>query len=202
MKESDMRTKLMIGFAASGLLLAGTAVSAETYSVDPAHTSIAFSIRHLGISNVRGHFGEFAGTVVMDKGAIKEADATMQVKSIDIGVKQRDDHLRSADFFDAAKYPVIKFKTKSVEKKGDNFVLVADFTIRGVTNEVRLPVKLNGPIRDQDGRTRIGLEGKLEINRKDYGINFDAVLESGVALVGEEVSIEVNIEAVQQTDEK
>lgn len=197
-----MRTKVMIGFAASALLLAATAVSAETYSVDPAHTSLAFSVRHLGISNVRGHFGEFTGTIVIDKGAIKDAQATMQVKSIDTGVKQRDDHLRSADFFDAAKYPVITFKTKSVEKKGDQFVLIADFTIRGVTREVRLPVKLNGPIKDQDGQTRIGLEGKLTINRKDYGINFDAVLETGVALVGEEVSIEVNIEAVQQTDEK
>ena len=148
MKELAMRTKMMIGFAATALLFVGTAVSAETYSVDPAHTSLAFSVRHLGLSNVRGHFGEFAGTIVMDKGAIKKADATMQVKSIDTGVKQRDDHLRSADFFDGAKYPVITFKTKSVEKEGNNLVLVADFAIRGVTNEVRLPVKLNGPIKD------------------------------------------------------
>ncbi|MCC7337425.1 MAG: polyisoprenoid-binding protein [Pirellulaceae bacterium] len=197
-----MRTKLMIGFASTALLLMGTAVSAETYSVDPAHTSLAFSVRHLGISNVRGHFGEFAGTIVLDQGAIKKADATMQVKSIDTGVKQRDDHLRSADFFDATKYPVITFTTKSVEKKDDQFVLIADFTIRGVTKVVRLPVKLNGPIKDQDGKTRIGLEGKLTINRKDYGMNFDAVLKTGVALVGEEVSIEVNIEAVQQSDGK
>ncbi len=91
-----MRAKMMIGFASTALLLMGTVVSAETYSVDPAHTSLAFSVRHLGISNVRGHFGEFAGTIVLDQGAIKKADATMQVKSIDTGVKQRDDHLRSA----------------------------------------------------------------------------------------------------------
>jgi polyisoprenoid-binding protein YceI len=200
MEESAMRAKMMIGFASTALLLMGTVVSAETYSVDPAHTSLAFSVRHLGISNVRGHFGEFAGTIVLDQGAIKKADATMQVKSIDTGVKQRDDHLRSADFFDATKYPVITFTTKSVEKKDDQFVLIADFTIRGVTKVVRLPVKLNGPIKDQDGKTRIGLEGKLTINRKGYGMNFDAVLETGVALVGEEVSIEVNIEAVQQAE--
>lgn len=88
-----------------------------------------------------------------------------------------------------------------MEKKGDQFELVADFTIRGVTKEVRLPVKLNGPIKDQDGKTRIGLEGKLTINRKDYGMNYDAVLETGVALVGEDVSIEVNIEAVKQIND-
>ncbi|MEZ6080518.1 MAG: YceI family protein [Pirellulaceae bacterium] len=104
---------------------------------------------------------------------------------------------RSADFFDATKYQSSPSR-QSVEKKDDQFVLIADFTIRGVTKVVRLPVKLNGPIKDQDGKTRIGLEGKLTINRKGYGMNFDAVLETGVALVGEEVSIEVNIEAVQQ----
>ena len=193
-----MRMKMMLGFAITALLVAGTAATAETYKVDPAHTSLAFSVRHLGINNVKGHFGEFAGTVVMDQGAIKEAHATIQVKSINTGVKQRDDHLRSADFFDAAKHPVMTFKTKSVEKKDDRNVLVADFTIRGVTKEVRLPVKLSGPVKDQEGKTRIGLEGKLTINRKDYGINFNAAVESGVAMVGEEVSIEVNIEAVRQ----
>jgi polyisoprenoid-binding protein YceI len=197
-----MRTKTMLGFYATALLLAGTAAADETYKVDPAHTSLGFSVRHLGINNVKGHFDEFAGTIVIDKGAIKEADATIQVKSINTGIKQRDDHLRSADFFDAAKHPVMTFKTKSVEKKDEQIVLVADFTIRGVTKEVRLPVKLNGPIKDQEGKTRIGLEGRLVINRKDFGINFNAALETGVALVGEDVSIEVNIEAVQQKDAK
>jgi polyisoprenoid-binding protein YceI len=136
---------MMLGLAATALFLAGTAAAAETYKVDPAHTSLAFSVRHLGINNVKGHFDEFAGMIVIDNGAIKEANCTIQVKSINTGVKQRDDHLRSADFFDAAKHAVIAFKTKSVEK-GDQIVLVADFTIRGVTKEVRLPVKLSGPI--------------------------------------------------------
>jgi polyisoprenoid-binding protein YceI len=193
-----MQTKTMLGFAATALLLAGTATAAETYKVDPAHTNLAFSVRHLGINNVKGHFDEFDGAIVVDNGAIKEAHATIQAKSINTGVKMRDDHLRSADFFDADKHPVITFKTKSVEKKDDQTVLVADFTIRGVTKEVRLPMKLSGPIKDQEGKTRIGVEGKLAINRKDYGINFNAVLETGVAMVGEEVSIEVNIEAIQQ----
>jgi polyisoprenoid-binding protein YceI len=192
----------MLGFSVAALLLVGAAHAAETYQVDPAHTSLAFSVRHLGINNVKGHFDEFEGTIVVGKSGIEEAHCTIQVKSINTGVKQRDDHLRSADFFDAAKHPTITFKTKKVESKDDRTVLVADFTIRGVTKEVRLPIKLNGPIKDQEGKTRIGLEGKLVIHRTDYGINFNAVLETGVALVGEEVSIEVNIEAIRQSGEK
>ena len=192
-----MRVNIALGFALVASLLTGAATAPETYKVDPAHTRLGFSVRHLGINHVRGHFDEFAGTIVMDEGTIRDASATVQVKSIDTGVEQRDDHLRSADFFDAATHPVMTFKTKRVERKDDQTVLVADFTIRGVTKEVRLPVTLNGPITDQDGNARIGLEGKLVIKRKDYGINFDAALESGVALVGEEVFIEVNIEAVR-----
>jgi polyisoprenoid-binding protein YceI len=193
-----MRTKMMLSFIAAALMLAGTALAAETYQIDPAHSNLAFSVRHLGISNVKGHFDQFAGTIVMDKGVIEGADCTIQVKSIDTSIAQRDDHLRSADFFDAANHPIITFKTKRVESKDDQTVLVADFTIRGVTKDVRLPVKLSGPVKDQEGKTRIGLEGKLVIDRKDYGINFNATLDKGVALVGEEVSIDVNIEAVQQ----
>lgn len=193
-----MQTRIRLGLVAAMLLLAGAAGAAETYQVDPAHTSLAFSVRHLGISNVQGRFDEFAGAIVMDNGAIKEASCTIQVKSINTGVEQRDDHLRSPDFFDAANHPVMTFKSKRVERQGDRTVLVADFTIRGKTKEVRLPVKLNGPIKDQEGKTRIGLEGQFAINRRDYGIDFNAALETGAALVGEEVSIEVNIEAVRQ----
>jgi polyisoprenoid-binding protein YceI len=146
----------MFGFAATALLFAGTAVQAETFKVDPAHTSLAFSVRHLGINDVKVHFDEFAGVIMMDKGAIKEASFTIQVKSINTGVKQRDDHLRSADFFDADKHPTITFKTKSVEKKDDQFVIVAEFTIRGVTKEVRVPVKLERHHPAWAGCLRVG----------------------------------------------
>jgi polyisoprenoid-binding protein YceI len=196
-----MRINLMPALVA-GAVLAGTARAADTYQIDPAHTRLGFSVRHLGINNVKGHFDDFAGTIVMDQGAVKEASCTIQAKSINTGVKERDDHLRSPDFFDAATHPTLTFKTKGVEKKGDQLVLVADFTIRGTTKEVRLPVLLTGPAKDQMGKTRIGLEGKLSINRKDYGIKFNAALETGVAMVGEEVAIEVNIEAIRQPAEK
>jgi polyisoprenoid-binding protein YceI len=124
-------------------MIALPAVAADTYKIDPAHTSITFSVRHLGINNVKGRFKDFAGTVALDGKAIKEANGTIQVVSIDTEVQQRDDHLRSPDFFDAAKHPSITFKTKRVEQSGDQSLLIADFTMRGVTKEIRLPVRLD-----------------------------------------------------------
>ncbi|MHC1730275.1 MAG: YceI family protein [Syntrophobacteraceae bacterium] len=194
-----MRTKVISGltFAAVFLLLSSVH-AADNYKIDPAHTSLTFSVRHMGINNVKGHFDEFSGSIVLDKGEIKEANGTIQVKSINTGVKQRDDHLRTPDFFDAATYPVITFKTKKVEKSGDTTVLVADYTMRGVTKELRLPVKMSGPIKDPQGNIRIGLEAKTNLNRKDYGINYSGVLESGAALVGEDVALEINAEAIKE----
>ena len=152
----------------------------------------------MGISNVKGVFDEFEGSLVLDEGKIKEASATIRVKSVNTRVQQRDNHLRTPDFFDAAKYPVITFKTKRVETSGGQTRLIADFTMRGVTKELELPVSVTGPIKDPQGNTRIGLEASAKVNRKDYGINFNAALETGVSLVGEEVAIEINAEAIQE----
>ena len=114
------------------------ATAADNYKIDPAHSSVGFSVRHMGVSNVKGHFDEFAGSLVLDNGSIQEASATIQVKSVNTGIERRDNHLRTADFFEAAKYPEITFKTKKVEKSGDQTVLIGDFTMRGVTKELRL----------------------------------------------------------------
>src|SRR5262245_13404075 len=197
-----MRTRTSLGLTVAAFLLIGTAsaVAWDTYKIDPAHTSLTFSVRHMGISNVKGHFDEYAGSIVMDGSAIKEAECTIQVKSINTGVKQRDDHLRTPDFFDAARFPTITFKTRGVEKKDDQVVLVADLTMRDVKKEVRIPITLSGPVKDPERGMCIGLVGKLTLNRKDYGINYSAALETGVAVVGEEISIEINIEATQQKE--
>ena len=174
------------------------AIAADTYNVDPLHSSVTFSVRHMGINDVKGHFNEYKGSVVLDGDQIKDASGTIQVKSIDTGVQKRDDHLRTADFFDAAKYPTITFKTKRVEQSGEQTIVIADFTMRGVTKEVRLPVKLSGPIKDPDGAVRIGLQANAKLNRKDYGINFHQVLDNGVLGVGNEVVIEINAEAIKE----
>jgi polyisoprenoid-binding protein YceI len=182
---------------AAALILGSFAYAADTYTIDPAHTRVGFAARHFGINTVKGRFKEFTGKLVMDGEALKEATATIQVQSIDTGVEQRDDHLRTPDFFDAKSYPTITFKTKRVEPTSDGVVMIADFTMRGVTKELRLPVTLSKPIKDPWGGTRVGLETKTKLNRKDYGIKYNDVLESGVAAVGDEIEIEINAEAIK-----
>ena len=194
-----MQIKRTLAPIAAALLLGSVASAMDTYNIDPAHTSIGFSVRHLGLNNVKGQFKEFAGVIVLDDGRIAEARGTIQVKSVDTGVQQRDNHLRTADFFDATNYPTITFKTKRIEMTGGQIVMISDFTMRGVTKELRLPAKLAGPSKDPWGNLRIGLEAKTKLNRKDYGINYHQVIETGVLAVGEEVELEINAEAVKET---
>jgi len=203
-----MLLKQGLASIAAAFLLSSSANAADTYKIDPAHTTITFSVRHLGINNVKGKFKEFEGAVVLDNGTITEASGTIQVKSVDTGVPQRDDHLRTADFFDATNCPTITFKTKRIIKHrvfgrrhnlwDGRMTMVADFTMHGVTKELKLSAKQSGPTKDPWGNIRIGLEAKPKLKRKDYGINFHQVLETGALLVGEEVEIEINAEAVKE----
>jgi polyisoprenoid-binding protein YceI len=194
-----MLLKRTVTTIVAALLLHSFAHATDTYKIDPAHTSISFSVRHLNINNVKGQFKEFAGAIVLDDGKIASANGTIQVKSVDTGVKQRDDHLRTADFFDAAQYPTITFQTKRIEiSSSGEIVLVADFTMRGVTKELRLPAKLAGPTKDQWGNMRIGMEAKTKLNRKDYGINYREVMETGALAVSEEIELEINAEAIKE----
>ena len=179
-------------------LLASTASGVDTYKIDPMHTRVGFSVRHLGISNVKGVFDQFEGTVVMDEDKVKEAKATIQVKSVNSRVQKRDSDLRSAEFFDAEKYPTITFKTKRVEGSGQHTVLIGDFTMHGVTKELRLPAIVSHPIKDPWGNMRIGLEARAKLNRKDYGIRYNQLLETGIAAVGDEVELDINAEAVKE----
>ena len=179
------------GFAAG-------ARAADTYKIDPVHSSVGFSVRHMVISNVKGKFQEFAGTVVLENNKLIEATGTIQTKSVDTGVAQRDQDLRSANFFDVEKFPTITFKSKRVEKKGQEFVLIGDFTMHGVTKELSLPVKLSGPVKDPWGNSRIGLETRTKLSRKDYGMTYNKALEAGGLVVGDEVEIEINAEAVKE----
>jgi len=128
---------------------------------------------------------------------LQEAKGTIQTKSVDTGNAMRDKDLRSPNFFDAEKYPTITFQSKKAEKKGDQTVLVADFTMHGVTKELSLPVTLKGPIKDPWGNDRIGLEAKATLNRKDYGLSYNKALETGGLVVGDEVTIEINAEAIK-----
>ncbi len=190
------RIKILITLLVAASAIARS-VAADTYNVDTNHSTVGFSVSHLVINKVHGKFNEFSGTVVVDNNAITEAKGTIQAKSVDTGIARRDAHLRTPDFFDAQKYPTITFVSKRAEKQGDETVLIGDFTMRGVTKEIALPVKLSGPITDPWGGTRIGLEAKTKVSRKDYGISYNQSSKTGTAVVGDEIEIEINAEAVR-----
>lgn len=192
-----MKTKHTIASIALICLASSLTWAADTYKIDPVHTRVGFSVRHLGISNVKGVFDEFEGTVVTDAGKLKEATATIQAKSVNTRVSKRDEDLRSPQFFDVQKYPTITFKSKGVEEAGGQTILIGDFTMHGVTKELRLPVKMSKEIKDPWGKMRIGLEAKTKLNRKDYGIPYNTMLAPGVPAVGDEVELDINAEAVK-----
>ncbi len=179
------------------LALSGGAVAADTYNIDPAHTSVGFAVSHMVISTVKGKFNEFTGTVALDNNAVQGAKGTIQTKSVDTGVERRDADLRSANFFDADKYPTITFQSKRAEKRGDETVRVGDFTMHGVTKELALPVVVKGPVKDPWGNSRVGLQAKAKLNRKEFGLLYNKALETGGLVVGEEVEIEINAEATK-----
>ena len=178
------------------LILSTTAQANEAYVIDNAHASIGFSISHLVISKVKGNFNDFSGTFVLDNNnRLTEANASIKSASIDTGVKKRDDHLRSADFFEVEKYPEITFEAKKVVKRSGKDILLGKFTMHGVTKNIELPYTIKGPITDPYGNEKIGFHGETVINRTDYGLNWNQALEAGGVMVGEEVFIVIDVEA-------
>lgn len=170
------------------------------YNIDPAHSIIGFSIRHLEIAWVEGRFKDFKGTINFNDADITKSSVEFaaKVESIDTGVEQRNAHLRTADFFDVAKYPEMTFKSTRVERKGNNrYVIFGDFTLKGVTKQVQLPFTVTGAIKDPWGNTRFGVHAQTKIDRRDYGITWGKTLENGGLDVGNEVTIELQLEAVK-----
>jgi len=171
--------------------------AADTYTIDPAHSTVGFAITHMVINTVHGKFNEFSGTLTLDGNMVKEATGTIQTKTVDTGVERRDNDLRSPNFFDVATFPTITFQSKRVETQGDKTVLVGDFTMHGVTKELSLPVTVKGPIKDPWGNTRIGFQARAKLNRKEYGLKYNQALETGGLVVGDEVDLEINAEGVK-----
>lgn len=180
------------------LLFAGSAWSADKYVFDAAHTYIGFSVRHLGISNVRGRFKDFSGTFLIDEKNMSKcvADVAIQVSSIDTNNEKRDAHLKSGDFFDAEKYPTMMFKSKKLKKAKNGYVVTGDLTIHGVTKEVKIPFTVEKVT--VMGKTHIGVEGGLTINRLDYGVKWNKILDKGGLMVGNDVNIELTVDAVKE----
>ena len=172
----------------------------QTYAIDKTHSEVAFEVRHL-LTKVRGRFTEFAGTVVLDQEHPERSSAslTIDASSVDTGTPDRDNHLRSDDFFAVGTYPTLTFTSSQVVKTGDDtYDVVGTLTIRGVAEEITLPVTYLGTAKDPWGNVRAGFETSLTLNRKDFGLTWNAALETGGFLVGDEVRINLSIQAIAQ----
>ena len=174
-------------------------VQAGTYNLDPAHSVIGFGVKHLEIAIVEGRFKDFSGTInYNDQDPTRSTvEFTAKIDSIDTGVAPRDEHLRTADFFDAAKFPTMTFRSTKVEKKGKDFVLHGDLTIKGVTKPVSLPFTMTGAVKDPWGGTRFGIAASTKIDRRDFGITWGNKLPLGGLDVANEVTIKLHVEAVK-----
>jgi polyisoprenoid-binding protein YceI len=176
--------------------------AADTFNIDPAHCVIGFSVSHLGISNVNGQFKETAGSFSYDASAaapVSDLKVIVKAASVDTAMKDRDDHIRSADFFDVEKFPEVIFQGTKIESKDGALLLSGTLTMHGVTKEIQVPLSISGPVTDPWGNTRIGLSSQFKVNRKDYGIIWNKVLDNGGLLVGEEVSVTISLEAIKKT---
>ena len=171
------------------------------WQIDPAHSSVGFAVKHLMISTVRGQFGAVSGTVEMtgEDPLTGSADVTIDVASVSTGIQQRDDHLRSADFFDVARFPSIRFTSRRVESApGGEYRLIGDLTIRDVTREVTLALSHEGATQDPWGGRRAGFSANGRIKRSEFGIVWNQVIEAGGVAVGDEVKLSLEVQLVQQ----
>ncbi|WP_273734905.1 YceI family protein [Mycolicibacterium septicum] len=175
-----------------------TDLTAGTWAIDPVHSSINFSVRHLMVSKVRGSFETFSGAVTVAEDGTPSVSATIDVNSIDTRNEQRDAHVRSADFFDAEHYPTATFVSTAVRPDGDDYVVDGDFTLKGVTKPVSLKLEFNGVNPGMGQGAVAGFEASVVLNRKDFGIDIDMPLETGGTVVGDKITVTLEIEALKQ----
>ncbi|GAA3376075.1 YceI family protein [Streptomyces sannanensis] len=171
-----------------------------TYTIDPAHSSIGFTVRHAMVTNVRGAFGDHEGTLKLDGSDPSKSSAVIDVKieSVDTGIADRDAHLRSGDFFDAEKFPLMSFRSTGAEALGgDKYRINGDLTIKDVTRPLSIDLEFNGTATDPYGQQRVGFEGGAEILRSDWGLTWNAALETGGVVVSDKVKLNFDISAIK-----
>jgi polyisoprenoid-binding protein YceI len=190
-------TAAALAFAVSGV------AGAATFEIDSAHTSAEFAVRHLMVSKVRGHLGKVTGVVSLDEAdpTKSSVEATIDVTTIDTREPKRDEHLKSPDFFDVAKYPTITFKSKKVTKVGDaKFQMAGDLTIHGVTKEVVLDLEGSPtPFKDPFGNVKLGGAATTRLNRKDFGILWNKSLDGGGVVLSDDVDVTIDIELIKKS---
>ncbi len=190
---------------AAVLTLASVPALAQTWTADPAHSTVGFQVRHMMISNVKGSFDKFAATVEGNPAdpSTAKISATIEVATVNTREPKRDDHLRSGDFFDAAKFPQMTFTSTKVEKvSATKAKVTGNLTLRGVTKPVTLDVEYTAPVKSPWGQTVVGANATGKINRQDFGVAFNKSLEAGGVLVGDEVTIQLELELVEKAAAK
>jgi polyisoprenoid-binding protein YceI len=196
---------MVAALAAATASLGSRPASAATWEIDPAHSAVQFSVRHMMISNVRGDFVKLTGKAQSDEQDLTRStiEATIDATSIDTHEAKRDAHLRSPDFLDAEKYPTITFRSKRIEALGSGrWKLTGDLTLHGVTREVALDVEGPSPERkDPRGNVRVAAHATASFDRKDFGIVYNKALDGGGVVVGDEVAVTVDVEAVKKPDD-
>jgi polyisoprenoid-binding protein YceI len=175
-------------------------MTTNNWNLDTVHSGINFTVRHMVVSKVRGRFAKFGGSVTLDEGDLTRSivEATIDASSIDTGTAQRDDHLKSADFFDVEHFPQIRFRSTRIEKlEGENYRLTGELTIRDVTRPIALEAEYGGRGKDPWGNVRVGFTAKGALDRKDFGLKWNQALETGGVLVSDRVDIELEVQAVR-----
>jgi polyisoprenoid-binding protein YceI len=174
------------------------ALAADTYNFDKAHTRIGFTAQHLVISTVDGRFKDFDGVIVVDPDITKSSvKITIKTASVDTDNSQRDNDLRTSEFLDVAKYPEMTFVSDKIEKRGDGYVAIGTFTLKGVSKKIELPFTFASPLADPWGMQRIAAKASTKINRQDYGVKYNQAMKDGSAIVGNEVTLNLTVEAVK-----
>jgi polyisoprenoid-binding protein YceI len=168
------------------------------WAIDPAHSQITFSVKHMGISTVRGSFGTLSGTIDENDGVISGADVAVDVATLNTGSTQRDDHLRSADFFDVTTFPTATFRLVSTERDGESLKAHGELTIRGITKPVAFTGEVGGPAKDPWGNTKVSATLSTKISRKEWGLTWNAALEAGGVLVSDDVKLELEVQAAPE----
>ena len=172
---------------------------AGSWTLDPAHSEVSFTVRHLAISKVRGTFDSFDATIVTAENPEESTlVATIDMNSINTNQKDRDNHLRTSDFFAIDEYPTMEYRSTGIRQDGDDFLLDGELTLRGVTKPVTLRGEFGGIITDGYGQTKAGASGSAKINRKDFGVNWNTALEGGGFMLGDDVTISIDAQVVLQ----
>jgi polyisoprenoid-binding protein YceI len=192
--------RIVVALSCVASLAAGLLHAADTYTIDPAHTNVGFAIKHMVVSTTKGRFNDVSGTIVVDEKnpSASSVKVLIKVASIDTGNAKRDEHLRAKDFFEVETFPEIRFESTRVAKTADGYQLTGTLTMKGVSKTVSFPFAVSGPMKDPWGNVRLGAEAALTINRQDYNITWNSVMDNGGLMIGNDVKIELSVEAIQE----